>query len=153
MLEINLIALKNGARRTKEVVNIAVPPGAAYGQCIRAGELVFPSGFMAVGQDGRVPAADDAHAFDAIGLAGQVQGATVMSYAEAVCAAVGVSTANIVRAQYFLTDIRDFAGVAAAWSARSAHPHPFAAVQVPSPLPVAGARLVSDFWIYAPPAA
>src|SRR5262245_63518656 len=80
MLEINLIALKNGARRRKEVVNVAVPPGAAYGPCIRAGELVFPSGFMPVGQDGRVPAADDAQAFDAISLAGQVQGATVMSY-------------------------------------------------------------------------
>src|SRR5262249_33228190 len=38
MLEINLIALKNGARRRKEVVNVAVPPGAAYGPCIRAGE-------------------------------------------------------------------------------------------------------------------
>lgn len=150
MLEINLIALKSGARRRKQVVNVNVPPGAAYGPCVRAGELVFPSGFMAVGQDGRVPAADDAQAFDAISLAGQAQGAAVLSYADAVCAAVGVSMANIVRAQYFLTDIRDFAGVSAAWSARSAHPHPFSAVQVPGPLPVTGARLVSDFWIYAP---
>jgi len=152
-LEINLIALKNGARRTKQVVNVNVPPGATFGPCIRAGELIFPSGFMAVDQNGRVPAADSAQAFDAIGLAGQAQGSTVLSYAEAVCAAVGVSTANIVRAQYFMTDIRDFVGVAAAWSARYGHPHPFAAVQVPGPLPVTGARLVGDFWIYAPPAA
>lgn len=153
MLEINLIALKNGARRKKEVVNVGIPSGATYGPCVRAGELVFPSGFMAVGKDGRVPAADEAPAFDAISLAGQAQGATVLSYAEAVCAAVGVSTQNIVRAQYFLTDIRDFAGVSAAWSARTAHPHPFAAVQVPGPLPVTGARVVADFWVYAPPAA
>jgi hypothetical protein len=32
-------------------------------------------------------------------------------------------------------------------------PHPFAAVQVPSPLPPAGATLIGDFWIYAPTAA
>jgi enamine deaminase RidA (YjgF/YER057c/UK114 family) len=153
MLEINLIALKNGARRRKQTVNVDIPTGAAYGPCIRAGELVFPSGFMPIGRDGRVPAVDDAPAFDAISLAGQVQGATVLSYAEAVCAAVGVSLANVVRAQYFLTDIREFAGVATAWSARTAQPHPFAAVQVPGPLPVTGARLVSDFWIYAPPVA
>ena len=152
-LEINLIALKNGSRRKKQVVNVDVPPGATYGPCVRAGELVFPSACIAVGRDGRVPAADNAHAFDALGLAGQAQGGAVLSYAEAVCSAVGVSMANIVRAQYFLTDIRDFAGVAAAWSARSAHPHPFAVVQVPGPLPVTGARLVSDFWIYAPAAA
>ena len=130
-----------------------VPPGATFGPCVRAGELVFPSGFMAVDQFGQVPGADNAQAFEALGLAGQAQGAAVLSYAEAVCAAVGVSPANIVRAQYFMTDVRDFAGVAAAWSARYAHPHPFATVQVPGPLPVTGARLVSDFWIYAPPAA
>jgi enamine deaminase RidA (YjgF/YER057c/UK114 family) len=106
---------------------------------------------MAVGMDGRVPELNNAQAFDAIGLAGQNQGSMVLSYADAVCAAVGVSMANIVRAQHFLTDIRDFAGVAAAWSARSAQPHPFAVVQVPGPLPATGARLISDFWIYAPP--
>jgi enamine deaminase RidA (YjgF/YER057c/UK114 family) len=74
----------------------------------------------------------------------------VLAYAEAVCKAVGVSMRNVVRAQYFLTDIRDFAGVASAWSDRyGKQPHPFAAVQVPGPLPPSGACLVSDFWIYA----
>src|SRR5262245_16326950 len=152
-LEINLIALKNGARRRKQVMNVNVPPGSTFGPCIRAGEFVFPSGFMPVDQFGQVPGAENAAAFDAVGLAGHAQGGTVLSYAEAVCAAAGVSPANIVRAQYFMTDIRDFAGVSAAWSARYAHAHPFAAVQVPGPLPVTGARLVSDFWIYAPPTA
>ncbi|MBX9772910.1 MAG: hypothetical protein K2Y71_00750 [Xanthobacteraceae bacterium] len=150
MLEINLIALKNGAKRKKQVVTVDIPSAATYGPCIRAGELVFPSGLMAVGRDGRVPAAADAHAFDSISLAGQAQGAMVLSYAEAVCKAVGVSLDNVVRAQYFLNDIRDFAGVAAAWSDRSGKPHPFSAVQVPGPLPATGACLVSDFWIYAP---
>src|SRR5205823_5065054 len=63
MLEINLIALRNSARRRKQIVNVDIPSGAAYGPCIRAGELVFPSGFMPIGRDGRVPAADDAQAF------------------------------------------------------------------------------------------
>jgi enamine deaminase RidA (YjgF/YER057c/UK114 family) len=114
MLEINLIALKNGAARRKQVVEVDIPALASYGPCVRAGELVFPSGLMALSRDGRVPASDDAAAFDAIGLAGQAQGALIHSYAEAVCKAVGVPMGNVVRAQYFLTDIRDFAGVAAA---------------------------------------
>jgi enamine deaminase RidA (YjgF/YER057c/UK114 family) len=150
MLEINLIALKNGAVRKKQVVEVDIPALASYGPCLRAGELVFPSGVMAVGRDGRVPAADDAAAFDAIDLAGQAQGALIHAYAEAVCKAVGVPMANVVRAQYFLTDIRDFTGVAAAWSDRyGRQPHPFAAVQVPGPLPPSGASIVGDFWIYA----
>jgi enamine deaminase RidA (YjgF/YER057c/UK114 family) len=90
-------------------------------------------------------------AFESLGLAGQAQGAALLSYAEAVCKAVGVSMANVVRAQYFLTDIRDFAGVAAAWSDRyGRQPHPFAAVQVPGPMLAAGASVIGDFWIYAP---
>jgi enamine deaminase RidA (YjgF/YER057c/UK114 family) len=150
MLEINLIALKTGATRRKEVVKVDIPALATYGPCLRAGELVFPSGLMAVERDGRVPAADNAAAFDALALAGQAQGALLHRYAQAICEAVGVAMGNVVRAQYFLTDIRDFAGVAAAWSDRYGdEPHPFAAVQVPGPLPTSAAAMVGDFWIYA----
>jgi enamine deaminase RidA (YjgF/YER057c/UK114 family) len=118
---------------------------------VRAGELVFPSGIIAVGRDGLVPAVDNSAGFDGLSLAGQVQGAMVMSYAEAVCGAVGVSMRNALRAQYFMTDVRDFAGVAAAWMDRfGEQPHPLAVVQVPGPLPASGACLISDFWIYAP---
>lgn len=150
MLEINLIALKNSATRRKQVIETGIPPAATYGPCVRAGELVFPSGLMAVGRDGRVPSVDNAAAFDGLSLRGQAQGAMILSYADAVCKAVGVSMRNVVRAQYFLTDMRDFVGVSAAWSDRHGRqPHPFAAVQVPGPLPPSGACLVSDFWVYA----
>jgi hypothetical protein len=55
-----------------------------------------------------------------------------------------------VRAQYFLSDIRDFAGIAAAWQDHyGRQPHPFACVQVPGPLPASGAAAIGDFWIYA----
>jgi enamine deaminase RidA (YjgF/YER057c/UK114 family) len=74
----------------------------------------------------------------------------IHAYAEAVCKAVGVSMGNVVRAQYFLTDLRDFGGIAAAWvDGYGRQPHPFAAVQVPGPLPPTGATAVADFWIYA----
>ena len=150
MLEINLIALKNGATRRKQVVETGISPMATFGPCVRAGELVFPSGFIAVGRDGLVPGAANFGAFDSLGLAGQTQGAALLSHAEAVCKAVGVSMANVVRAQYFLTDIRDFAGVATAWSDHyGRQPHPFAAVQVPGAMPATNASVIGDFWIYA----
>src|SRR4051812_13971941 len=150
MIEINLIALKNGSTRQKQVVPIDVPALATLGPCVRAGELVFPSAFLPVGTDGRVPAEAQASAFDGLSLAGQAQGALVMSYADAACKAVGVTSRNIVRSQYFLTDMREFAGVSAAWADRyGKQPHPFANIQVPGPLPPVGAVLLSDFWIYA----
>lgn len=150
MLEINLIALKDNATKRKQVVQVDLPGLATFGPCVRAGELVFASGLMAVGRDGMVPGAANAAAFDGICLSGQNQGAALLSYAEAVCRAVGVGTGNIVRAQYFMTDMRDFAGIAAAWIDRFGKaPHPFAAVQVPGPLPPDGASAIADFWIYA----
>src|SRR5207302_2945508 len=85
MLEVNLIALKNGATRRKQVVETGIPAIATFGPCVRAGELVFPSGFIAVGRDGLVPSAKDFGAFESLGLAGQAQGAVLFSHAEAVC--------------------------------------------------------------------
>jgi enamine deaminase RidA (YjgF/YER057c/UK114 family) len=79
-----------------------------------------------------------------------LQGALLLSYMDAVCKAVGVSAANVVRAQYFLTDIRDFAGIARAWQDRyGRQPHPFASVQVPGPMPITGAVALADFWVFA----
>jgi enamine deaminase RidA (YjgF/YER057c/UK114 family) len=150
LIEINLIALKSAARRRKEVVATGIPAAATYGPCVRAGELVFPSGLIAVGADGRVPGGEQAGAFDALSLAGQLQGGVLMSYMDAVCHGVGVSAANVVRAQYFLSDIRDFAGIAMAWQDRyGRRPHPFACVEVPRPLPASGAVAIADFWVYA----
>jgi len=149
-IEINLIALKDGARRRKQVVATGIPAAATYGPCVRAGELVFPSGLIAVGADGRVPGVDQASAFDALSLAGELQGGLLMSYMDAVCQAVGVSAANVVRAQYFLSNMGDFAGIAAAWQDRyGRQPHPFACVQVPGPMPASGAVAIGDFWVYA----
>jgi enamine deaminase RidA (YjgF/YER057c/UK114 family) len=150
MIEINLIALKNGARRRKEVVATGIPSPATYGPCVRADELVFPSGLIAVDAEGRVPGGMEAGAFDALCLASELQGALLMSYLDTICKAVGVSAANTVRAQYFLSDIRDFAGIAMAWQDRyGAQPHPFACVQVPGPMPASAAVGLADFWIYA----
>jgi enamine deaminase RidA (YjgF/YER057c/UK114 family) len=149
-IEINLIALKSAAKRRKEVIVTGIPALATYGPCVRAGELVFPSGLIAIDAQGRVPGSEQAGAFDALSLAGELQGALLMSYMEAVCRTVGASAANTVRAQYFLSDMRDFAGIARAWQDRyETQPHPFACVQVPGPMPASGAVALADFWIYA----
>ena len=151
LIEINLLALRDGARRKKEVIAADIPPMAAYGPTVRAGEFVFPSGMMAIEPSGRIAGVGQSSAFDSLSLGAHHQAEVVLGYAEAIAAAAGTTAQNIVRAQYFMADIREFPGVAMAWTQRyGRHPHPFVAVQVPAPLPAPGAALTADFWIYAP---
>ncbi len=49
IIEINLVALKNGATRKKEVIPVDLPQMASYGPVIRAGELIFASGLLPIG--------------------------------------------------------------------------------------------------------
>lgn len=151
IIEINLLALKDGADRRKTVVEADLPAMACYGPCVRAGEFLFPSGLMALGADGHVVGKAASPAFTGLAHAGRVQADAVLDHAAALCAAAGAKPENIVRAQWFVGDIADFAGIAAAWTARfGARPHPFVCVEVPKPLPAPGAALIADFWIYAP---
>ncbi len=144
IVEINLLALRDGARRKKEVLKVDLPAMSTYGACVRAGELVFPSAFMPVGFSSEDP-------FDGLARASQVQALAVLSYAEKVCRAAGTTPANIVRAQWFMADVKQFPGVELAWMSRQGkQPHPFVCVQTPAPLPAPGAALTADFWIYAP---
>ena len=52
-VEINLLALRDGAKRKKEVLKLDMPAMSSYGACVRAGELVFPSGLMPIGVEGQ----------------------------------------------------------------------------------------------------
>jgi len=72
----------------------------------------------------------------------------VYDYAEALCRAAGTSMSSTLRAQYFVSDIRDFTGIATAWKARFGNqPHPFVCIQAPADMPAPGMALIADFWI------
>jgi enamine deaminase RidA (YjgF/YER057c/UK114 family) len=148
IIEINLIALANGASRRKEVIAADLPEMAAYGPCIRAGEFLLPSGLMPVGKDGQIAGNAVSPGFPGLSHAGCVQAAAVYDYAEALCARAGTTLANALRAQYFVSDLAAFPGIALAWSARfGAQPHPFVCVRTPPAMPAPAMQLIADFWI------
>src|SRR5437870_2976638 len=97
IVEINLLALRDGAKRRKEVLKPDLPAMSSYGSHIRAGELVFCSGLM--------PRVLGSESLDAIAHRAQVQARAVLSYAERIC------KGTIVRAQWFMSDVREFPGV------------------------------------------
>ncbi len=147
IIEINLIALTEGATRRKEVVTADIPGMAAYGPHIKVGEFLLPSGLMAIDRGGNI-VGNGTPGFEGLSHAGATQAAAIYDYAEALCRAAGTSMAKILRAQYFCADIAAFPGIAMAWSARyGKQPHPFVCVQTPTPMPAPGMAVIADLWI------
>ena len=148
IIEINLMALTNGAKRKKEVVAADIPAMAAYGPCIKAGEFLLPSGLMAIGRDGHVAGKTISPGFPGLSHAGYTQAAAIHDYAEALCQAAGTSLAKVLRAQYFVSDPTAFPGIAMAWASRfGTQPLPFVCIQTPPEMPAPGMALIADFWI------
>ncbi len=148
IIEINLIALVNDAKRRKEVIEADVPAMAAYGPHLKVGEFFLPSGLMAVGRDGCIIGRDVSSSFVGLAHAGYTQAAALYSYLEALCRAAGTAMDRLLRAQYFVADVAAFSGIATAWSSRyGSRPQPFLCVETPSPMPAPGCALIGDFWI------
>src|SRR5215469_6489192 len=138
IIEINLIALTNGAKRRKEVVEAKIPAIAAFGPALKVGEFLFPSGVMALGHDGHVAASAVSPDFPGLAHAGYSQADAVYGYADALCEAAGTTMDRLLRAQYFVDEIAAFAGISMAWWSRyGAQPHPFVCIQTPWPMPAA----------------
>ena len=148
IIEINLIALTNGAIRQKEVVDANIPGMAAFGPSLKVCEFLLPSGLMAIGRDGHIAGSIVSPNFPGLAHAGYSQAEAVYGYAEALCQAAGTTMDRLLRAQYFMADIGAFPGIAMAWSSRYRdQPHPFVCVQTPQSMPAPGAALIADFWI------
>ena len=148
IIEINLIALTNGATRRKEVIDANIPGMAAFGPSLKVGEFLLPSGLMAIGPDGHVAGSEVSPAFPGLAHTGYSQAEVVYGYAEAMCRAAGTTMDRLLRAQYFVADIAAFSGISMAWSSRyGGQPHPFVCAQTPQPMPAPGAALIADFWI------
>jgi enamine deaminase RidA (YjgF/YER057c/UK114 family) len=151
-IEINTISVRRGGGTKREVVDVGVPmPYAGQVQAIRAGDLLFLSGLMAVDGGGALAATariDPRRPH--FGAAAELQTDYMLAQAERLCREAGTALANVVRAQQFHTDLADFN---AAWHAWAKHlpgqAVPFSAIEVPA-LGVPGAVVMLDLWIYVP---
>jgi enamine deaminase RidA (YjgF/YER057c/UK114 family) len=142
-IEINTISVRKGGATKKQPIDAGVPmPYAGQVQAIRAGDLLFLGGLMAVDERGALAAAagDDA----------QAQTGYMLAQAERICRKAGTSLANAVRIQQFHTDLAGFGGAWQAWHKHLPGQHlPFSAIEVPA-LAVPGAVVMLDLWVYVP---
>jgi len=149
-IEINTIALATSGTTMKQVVAPIPPLFRGATTAIRAGDLLFISGVMAV-RDGALVAparADATQPFFAIPVKHELR--EILTQAETICRAAGTTLANAVRIQQFHSDLADLAATLEVWSdATDGMALPLSAIEVPW-LPVPGARLQVDLWVYVP---
>jgi enamine deaminase RidA (YjgF/YER057c/UK114 family) len=149
-IEINVIALAKDGKTKKEVI-VPIPPlftGASA--AVRAGDLLFISGLMAVRNGALVShaKADSAQPFYAIPAKAELR--EILAQAETICEAVGTTLKNTVRIQQFHANLTDLPATLEVWTeALDGMPLPLSPVEVPW-LPVPDARLQVDLWVYIP---
>jgi enamine deaminase RidA (YjgF/YER057c/UK114 family) len=139
-IEINTISVRRGGETKKERIDAGVPmPFKDQAQAIKAGDLLFLGGMMAV---------DERGALAVKGFSGQMN--HILDRAEQICRKAGTSLANVVRVQQFHTDLGDFKAAWKAWDKRLPRQYlPYSAVETPA-LAVPGALVMLDLWVYAP---
>ena len=151
-IEINTISVRRGGRTRKQVIDAGVPTVyAGHVQAIRAGDLLFLPGLMAVDSGGALdPAARADPGRPYFASAVQLQMDHILAGAQRICRKAGTSLANVVRAQQFHTNLADFHGAWQAWDRHLPGRHlPFSAIEVPA-LAVPGAVVMLDLWVYVP---
>lgn len=149
-VEINVLAVKSNGTTKRQHIDAGVIAGFSHQpQAVKAGDLLFLSGLMAIDEEGLVPGAESDARQPWFASSAEVQAEFIIDNAERLCEAAGTSIANVVRVQQFHTDIGEFYPVYKVWERRlGGAPLPFTAVEVPLPMP--GATILMDIWVYAP---
>jgi enamine deaminase RidA (YjgF/YER057c/UK114 family) len=151
-IEINVLALKPGGATRRQAIDAGVPTAFRnQPQATKAGDLLFISGLMAFDGNGLAAEVSADPRQPHFSSPAEAQAEFIIGNIEKLCTAAGTSLANVVRVLQFHTDIHEFYPVAKVWERRlQGRPIPFSAVEVPSPLPVPGASLLIEAWVYAP---
>jgi enamine deaminase RidA (YjgF/YER057c/UK114 family) len=151
-IEINVLALKPGGATKRKTIDAGVPTAFRnQPQATKAGDLLFISGLMAFDSNGLAASVTADPRQPHFGSSVEAQAEYIIGNIEKLCQAAGTPLANVVRVLQFHTDLDDFYPVYKVWERKlQGRPVPFSAVEVPSPLPVPGASLLIEAWVYAP---
>jgi len=151
-IEINVLAVRPGSATRKRHLDAGVATALhRQPQAMRAGDLLFISGLMAADRDGLAPSAARDPRQPWFSSPAEMQAEIIIEKITRLCQAAGTSLENVVRLQQFHTDISEFHAVYKVWERHlRGRPLPFSAVEVPAPLPVPGASVLIEAWVYAP---
>jgi enamine deaminase RidA (YjgF/YER057c/UK114 family) len=150
-VEINTISVAANGKTKREVIRGPEPPMFdGWVSAIKCGDLLFLSGLMAVEGGVLIDATsiDPRQPFFGIPVKAELR--SIVRQAEAICSAAGTSLRNAVRIQQFHVDLADLPAAIEVWDEALGHaPLPLSPIEVPW-LPVPGARVQVDLWVYVP---
>jgi enamine deaminase RidA (YjgF/YER057c/UK114 family) len=151
-IEINVLATKPGSAAKRRAVDAGVVTAFRHQpQASKAGDLLFIPALMAIDRDGLAPAAAVDPRQPHFSSSAEMQAEIIAGNIAKLCEAAGTAIGNLVRLLIFLTDMRDFYMVYKAFERRiGGRPLPFSAIETPAPLPVPGATMQIEAWVYAP---
>jgi enamine deaminase RidA (YjgF/YER057c/UK114 family) len=151
-IEINVIAAKPGSAASKRHIDAGVATAFRHQpQAVKAGDLLFIPALMAADRDGLLPSAAIDPRQPYFSSSPEAQAEAIIDNIEKLCAAAGSTLGNVARLLLFFTDIAEFYPAYKVWERRlGGRPLPFAAIEVPAPLPVPGATVMMEAWVYAP---
>ena len=151
-IEINVIAAKPGSAAAKRHVDAGVATAFRYqAQAVKAGDLLFIPASMAIDRDGLLTSAAVNSRQPYFSSSPEAQAEAIIDNIARLCEVAGTVLGNVVRVLLFHTDIDEFYPVYKVWERRlGGRPLPFSAVEVPGPLPVPGATVMMEAWVYAP---
>jgi enamine deaminase RidA (YjgF/YER057c/UK114 family) len=151
-LEINLVALRDDSAVRKQVVDAPIPAACCYGApAVKAGDLLFLSGLMPADDRGVVTGGQAASAWPAFNIEAREQMLFLLGAADQICSLAGASLANVVRAQHFVSDPRDFPLFHSLWKQHiRSGALPWSVVKTPGNQAIPQGRLTLDLWVYAP---
>ncbi len=116
LVEIDLIGYVPGALKHQVISSDNPKPLANYSEAVRVGDLVFAAGQLASDFKSGVAAEAKRHpSFPFYGSDIQLQADYVLRNLKRTFEAAGTSLEHVVKAQVFLTDLKDFAGFDQVW--------------------------------------
>lgn len=150
LIEINFVALVNGGKTKKEVINVpsARQPLFHEPHAVRAGEFLFLSGLMAADKDGLVEPARVRPGSPYTVDTAEEQMRDILEQAKIICSAAGADLSSCVRLLTVFTDFSDFPSATRVRSQYFPNGQPATNnILVRGPLHVPGCKLLVDMWV------
>jgi enamine deaminase RidA (YjgF/YER057c/UK114 family) len=152
IIEINIFGVRDNGRIKKQIVeHQASAPMRLGPAAVRAGDLLCLSALYAADDNGAIATAVGSDGLRHLGAPVQHQMRAILDAAGAICKSSGTSLDNVTRAHHFVNDLNTIYPALRIWQEKlSGSPVPFAAVRMPSPMPVPGCDIIADIWAYQP---
>lgn len=151
-VEIALDLLMPEAKHLRQAVRGGWEPKSHESAGMRADDLIYVSGLMATAENGLAPEAALTPGLPYFGLSGKKQMEYILEKAKRICEAASVSLNQVVKANFYFSDLTLYAGAMEVWEQQFSYTHKPAVsvMEVNQELWVSECGILVDLVLYDP---